>query len=62
MIRSTNDSVVAYSGPRNVVPTPSTSASNRPPASAPETLPRPPRTHTTKALPRKVDDVSGEIG
>jgi hypothetical protein len=40
----------------------STSASSRPPASAPDTLPRPPSTQTTKALPRNVDEVSGEIG
>src|SRR5260370_33200115 len=43
-------------------PTPSTNASNRPPASAPDTLPRPPSTQTTNALPRTVDEVSGEIG
>ena len=59
---SPNDSVTACSGPNQYEPKLSMMPSTSPPTIAPGTLPRPPSTQTTNALPRNSWPFSGEIG
>ena len=54
--------MVAFCGPSQTPNTLSIMPSAKPPASAPGTVPSPPSTHTTKALPRKVSARPGENG
>src|SRR5262249_5462733 len=59
---SANDTVTAYSGPNHSAEKLSIRPSTMPPAKAPGTLPSPPSTQITKALPRNRVLLSGLIG